>query len=237
MMEIETGEKGMHREDCTGVILAGGLNLRFGGRNKALAKIGGQTILERILSAFEGLFPETMVVSNSPLDFLASNSLIVTDIVSIRTPLAGLHAALSYAQTPYIFTVACDTPFLKTAMIARILTQIDTKCDIVVPDTYAGLQPLCAVYAKTCLPLIEKQLRLVPEAAPPEATPGGVNGRSNRILNQGLKILNIYDKVRVKKIPEKTLRPVDPDLLSFFNINTPEDFARAEQILLEKIEP
>jgi len=85
----------MQNTDCTGVILAGGLNRRFGGRNKALMEVGGQTVLDRVLSAFAGLFSETMVVTNTPLAFLSCESLVVTDIIDLRTPLAGLHAALN----------------------------------------------------------------------------------------------------------------------------------------------
>jgi molybdopterin-guanine dinucleotide biosynthesis protein A len=222
----------MHYTNCTGIILAGGLNRRFGGRNKALMEIGGQTILDRILSAFTGLFPETMVVTNTPLAFLSCESLLVTDIMDLRTPLAGLHAALNYAKTPSIFVTACDTPFLSSALIEAILANIDAKSDIVVPETENGLQPLCAVYARTCLPPIEKQLRR--ESA---TTPKDTGEPRERILRQGLKILNFYDRVRVKKIPEQTLRRIDPDLLSFFNVNTPEDFARAGQILSGNLNP
>lgn len=202
--------------------------MRFGGRNKALAEIGGQTILDRALSAFGGLFPETMVVTNTPLAYLSCSCLLVTDIVSLRTPLAGIHAALNYAKTPHIFVTACDTPFLSAALIETILEKIDARSDVVVPDTEKGLQPLCAVYARTCLPLIEKQLEMASASEPKDT-----DDSPKRILSRGLKILNFYDHVRVKKIPEKQLRRVDPDLLSFFNVNTPEDFAHAAQILSE----
>lgn len=214
--------------DCTGVILAGGLNTRFGGRNKALAEIGGRSILERTLSAFGDLFPDTMVVTNTPLAYLGFRGLVVTDIIPLRTPLAGLHSALCYTKTPYIFAAACDTPFLNTELIEAILAGIDTGSDIVVPDTEKGLQPLCAVYGRTCLSPIDKQLR---EAS--ASMPVSDGKTAARTLNQGLKILNLYDRVRVKKISEQSLRRVDPDLLSFFNVNTPEDFALAERILSE----
>lgn len=221
----------MMTQSCTGVILAGGLNLRFGGKNKALSRVGGKTILDRTLLSFGTLFPETMVVTKTPLEYLAWNTLIVTDIYSARSPLAGLHAGLTYTQTPYIFITACDTPFLKTALIEIILKELDAKSDIIVPETEKGLQPLCAVYSRQCLPIIEKQLRQ--EAA---ATCNAADGSKKRILNQGLKILNIYDYVRVKKIPEKRFLSLDPELLSFFNVNTPEDFVLAEQILSENPE-
>ena len=189
-------------------------------------EIGGQTILDRIQSAFADLFSETIVVTNTPLAFLSCESLVVTDIIDLRTPLAGLHSALSYAKTPAIFVTACDTPFLSTPLIEAILANMDTRSDIVVPETAKGLQPLCAVYTKTCLPPIEKQLCRESTTAPKDT-----DKPQGRILRQGLKILNFYDSVRVKRIPEQTLRRVDPGLLSFFNVNTPEDFARAGQIL------
>ena len=213
---------------CTGVILAGGLNLRFGGKNKALSEVCGKTILDRTLSSFGTLFQETMVVTKTPLEYLAWNVLIVTDIFAARSPLAGLHAGLTYAQTPYIFITACDTPFIKTALIEALLKEIDAKSDIIVPETEKGLQPLCAVYTKQCLPIIEKQLRQEATVSRSDA-----DSSKKRVLNHGLKILNIYDTVRVKRIPEQHLLAIDPDLLSFFNVNTPEDFVRAEQILSE----
>jgi molybdopterin-guanine dinucleotide biosynthesis protein A len=218
----------MHYTDCTGVILAGGLNRRFGGRHKALAEIGGRTILERILSVFTGLFAETMVVTNTPLAFLSCESLLVTDIIDLRTPLSGLHAGLSYAKTRHIFASACDTPFLSADLIEEILANIDNKSDVVVPETEEGLQPLFAIYTGTCLSPIEKQLRQGVSSSGLDT-----NESQKRILNQGLKILNFYNHVRVKKVNEPSLRRVDPDLISFFNINTPEDFARAGQILSE----
>lgn len=228
MKGLMNKNKEMHNTDCTGIILAGGLNMRFGGKNKALAEIGGQTILDRTLSVFSSLFSETMLVTNTPEAYLSFSGLIVTDIISLRTPLAGLHAALSYAKTSYIFVTACDTPFLGTALIEAILAERDTKSDIVVPDSENGLQPLCAVYAKTCLPPIEKQLRQASATIPKDT-----NEAQKRILSRELKILNFYDQVRVKKIPEQSLRRVEPNLLSFFNINTPEDFEHAAQILSE----
>lgn len=213
---------------CTGVILAGGLNLRFGGKNKALSKVGGETILDRTLSSFGTLFAETMVVTKTPLEYLAWNTLVVTDIFPARSPLAGLHAGLTYSKTPYIFITACDTPFIKTALIQAILNEIDAKSDVIVPETEKGLQPLCAVYSRQCLPIIEKQLQ-----QEMSANRSISNDNKKRVLNQGLKILNMYDMVRVKRIPEQRLLDVDPDLLSFFNVNTPEDFVVAEQILSE----
>ena len=113
-------------------------------------------------------------------------------------------------------------------MIRTILDEIDAKNDIIVPETESRMQPLCAVYSRQCLPAIEEQLRQEKAAARADSNDG-----KKRNLNRGLKILNLFKKVRVKKIPEQTLIKADPDLLSFFNANSPEDFALAERILSE----
>jgi molybdopterin-guanine dinucleotide biosynthesis protein A len=84
---------------------------------------------------------------------------------------------------------------------------VEAGVDIVIPETSKGFEPLCSVYSKRCLKPIEQQ-----------------------IIKQQLKIRHVFPKVRVKKLPEPILRKADPDLLSFSNINTPEDLAKAEQI-------
>ena len=79
---------------------------------------------------------------------------------------------------------------------------------MVVPETKAGFEPLCAVYSKECLRQVEQQ-----------------------IIQNKLAIRHLFKKRRVKKIPEKILREKDPDLISFFNINTPQDQEKAETML------
>ena len=78
--------------------------------------------------------------------------------------------------------------------------------DLIVPRTPYGLEPLCAVYAKRCLEVIE-----------------------NRLQRGDYRIRRFFDRVRVKHVSEKRLRRVDPDLLSFKNVNTPEDLAEVAQ--------
>lgn len=192
---------------CTGVILAGGQNRRFSGKKKALLRLGGRPILDRIYSVYTELFEEIILVTNDPLQYFDWNATIVTDIYPIRSSLTGIHAGLFYIKTPFAFVVACDIPFLKQALIETILEAMDSRVDVVVPETSNGLEPLCALYAKECLKQIEKQ-----------------------IAGESLKIDRFFEKVRVKKIPETALRAKDPELVSFFNINTPEDLRRAQEI-------
>jgi molybdopterin-guanine dinucleotide biosynthesis protein A len=190
----------------TGVILAGGKNSRFSGKNKALVSIGGKRILDRIYEVFTILFDKIILVTNDPLQYMEWDFDIVTDIFPIRSSLTGIHTGLFYITTPYAFFVACDIPFIKKELIEILLENVEPGIDIVIPETSKGIEPLCSVYSKRCFKPIEKQLE-----------------------KKSLKIQRMFQKVRVKKISEHILRTIDPDLVSFSNINTPDDLAMAKQ--------
>ncbi len=100
---------------CTGVILSGGLATRFDGREKALMRIGGIRILDRIYNVFNALFDEIILVTNNPIQYTEWDLIIVTDLFDIRSSLTGIHAGLFCATNPYAFFSACDAPFLKKA--------------------------------------------------------------------------------------------------------------------------
>lgn len=197
---------------CTGVILAGGLSSRFSGNNKAFLHVGGKRIFDHLYDTFKDVFEEILLVTNDPLKYLEWDLNIVTDIFPYRSSLTGIHAGLFFTQTPYAFFAACDAPFLKRDLIRAILEEIQPRFDVIIPETSLGLEPLCAAYSRQCLQTI-----------------------SAHIVQQEFKIREFFRKVRVKKIPENVLRTTDPDLLSFFNINTPDDLARAEALAREQL--
>ena len=192
---------------CSGVILAGGLNTRFSGREKALIPVGGKRILDRIYAVFSQLFDEILLVSNNPLQYLEWDFHIVTDLYPLRSSLTGIYTGLFYASNPHAFFAACDAPFLNKELIETIIDRIEPGYDAFIPEISVGLEPLCAVYAKQSLKRIEQHLS-----------------------REKLKIQLVFKKNRIKKIPEKILREKDPELISFMNINSPEDLEKAEAI-------
>ena len=196
------------KHSCTGVILAGGLGSRYGGENKAFLNVGGMRIMDRLVELFSTLFDEIIIVTNQPLDFLEWNALIVTDIFPARSSLTGIHTGLFYAGHPFAFFSACDTPFLKKEVVETVLDSLDPGIDLVIPRTSAGFEPLCAAYSQRCLKAAE-----------------------DHILQNKFKIQMALSGKRVRAIPEDVLREKDPDLRSFFNVNSPEDLARAEQFV------
>jgi len=193
---------------CTGVILSGGLATRYGGLEKALLQVGGVRILDRIYNIYRELFEEIILVTNHPQKFLEWDLMIVSDLFPIRSSLTGIHAGLFYMTNPYAFISACDTPFLKKELVETIIAKIEAGIDIVIPETSAGLEPLCAVYSKRCL-----------EPA------------QNHLEQEKLKVIKAFRKSRIKTISEKVLCSIDPDLRSFLNINTPADLQLAEEMV------
>jgi len=192
---------------CSGVILAGGLNTRFSGQDKALISVGRRRILDRIYEVFIQLFDEIFLVTNNPVRYLEWDLNIVSDLYPVRSSLTGIHAGLFYASNPHVFVAACDTPFIKKELIEAIIDRIEPGYDAIIPEISVGLEPLCAAYAKRCLNRIEQHLD-----------------------REMLKIQLVFKKNRIKKIPEKIIRERDPELISFMNINTPEDLEKAEAL-------
>ena len=131
---------------------------------------------------------------------------LVTDLFAERSSLTGIHAGLFYASQPYIFVTACDTPFLQPALIRILLEAAAEAPDVVVPKTAKGFEPLCAVYSQRCLQPI-----------------------THRLKQGDFRIRSIFREVRVHQVGEERLRQGDPDLRSFYNINTLEDLEHARR--------
>jgi molybdopterin-guanine dinucleotide biosynthesis protein A len=189
----------------TGIILAGGKNLRMG-ENKAFLEINGQRIIERTRKLFQELFAEIILVTNSPFAYLDLKLRMVTDLRPGKGALGGIFTGLFYSTYSHAFVAACDMPFLNKEMISYLIS-LASKYDIVIPKTDDGLQPLHAIYSQKCLPHMENLLR------------------------QGnLKIIDFFHLVKTREVSTNELRTFDPLQRSFFNVNTPEDLARAKEL-------
>jgi molybdopterin-guanine dinucleotide biosynthesis protein A len=191
---------------ATGIILAGGKNLRMG-QNKAFIEVQGERIIDRIRRIFVDIFEEVLLVTNSPRDYLDLNLRIVTDLYREKGALGGIFTGLFHASFSHAFVAACDMPFLNPALIAH-LVGLSPGYDIVIPRTEDGLQPLHAAYSRKCLPFMEDLLR-----------------------EGNLKILDFFPRVKKREVPAGEMLPFDPHLSSFLNLNSPEDLARIQSSL------
>ena len=194
---------------CAGIILSGGLNTRMKGKNKAYLEIGGSQFLDRVANTLKNNFDEILLVTKDPSAYNPKDIKIIKDILEANSPLSGIHAGLSNMEADYAFCIGCDTPFLMGEAVEILVNEIEPNADVIVPYSGTYFQPLCAIYSKRCAPLIEGQLS-----------------------KNDLKVDNLFSKIRIKTIPYEIFQQVDEDLISFFNVNSPDDLHYAKQLLL-----
>ncbi len=193
--------------ETTGVILAGGMSRRLG-RNKVLLPVGGEPLINRVSNRLSQVADRMVVVVNnsqraSEID-LPDGVRVVEDIHSGRATLGGIFTGLSEADTHWSIVVACDMPFLNPRLLESML-ELRRGYDAVVPMVDGYPEPTHAVYSKSCLPAIER-----------------------RLLANDLKIARFFDEVRVHYPSDGLIAGIDPEGLSFFNINTQQDLERAD---------
>ena len=184
-----------------GVILAGGKSSRFGS-NKALALHQGVPLIQAIARKLSGLFPETLLITNTPEDYTFLGWPMAQDQHRECGPLAGIHAALRGVSQPRIFVCGCDMPLVDPALV-RFLCELPGNHEVALPWLPEGPEPLYAVYSKTALPFIEENLA----------------------KNQ-CRIGTLYEKLRIRKVTAEEILQVLPDLTTFQNINRLHDLAR-----------
>jgi molybdopterin-guanine dinucleotide biosynthesis protein A len=178
------------------------------GQNKAFLKVGGRTILARLLDTLQLNFEELLLVTREPQCYAQFPVQVVVDLYQDRSSLTGIHAGLINARANYALVVPCDTPLLQPAVIRLLIDALDPQWDVIVPHMDGFYQPLCAIYSKQCLPVIETQLR-----------------------NKNYRIYDFFPRVRVKIVPADQIKAADPQLLSFFNINTPSAHIACQEML------
>jgi len=154
-------------------ILIGGRSSRLG-TDKAFVELGGKTLAERAIATVrDGLSTERItMVAGSSIQFatraIAVGVRFIFDLHEDRGPLGGLHAALANSQTPWIFVLACDYPFLSPDMISMLKEKIGDEFGAVVPQQNDGrLQPLCAFYEVETARTIVEEILDRPRVSPP----------------------------------------------------------------------
>ncbi|MBI4234075.1 MAG: molybdenum cofactor guanylyltransferase [Chloroflexi bacterium] len=200
----------------TGIILAGGKSTRLG-RDKAKERVGGQTLLERAVAALAQVAEEVIIVVASDQERGVPRGprvRVAEDVHPGRGPVGGLHAGLLACRSPHAWAVACDMPFLNPRLL-RSLMALAPGYDAVVPRTGGRDHTLHAVYGRGCLDTLEGLL------AQEQEHPG---------------ILDLLARVRVRYVQEAEVRLLDPEGLSLFNINSPQDLERA-RALVERENP
>lgn len=143
---------------CTGVILAGGANARFGGAHKGLVEVDGRRMVDRVVDALRPTTDELLLIANDEAVKAAIDGLPArADVRRERGSLVGIHTALTYCATGAL-VVAWDMPFVSSALLAALRRRGEESQVAVIPEASRGLEPLCAYYPRSALDVAERQL-------------------------------------------------------------------------------
>ena len=195
--------------NATGAILAGGEASRFGGKPKGLELVGGQRILDRLVATMTiALGSPPLLVANAPDAKTWRGDLrTVGDTQPGLGSLGGIYTAVLEAPAPVV-CVAWDMPFVSEALIRALASGLD-RHDAVLPesDGRRGMEPLCAAYGDACREAI-----------------------ADSLAAGDLRAIGFHDRIRVGILPLAEVRALaDPELV-FFNVNTADDLAKADQL-------
>lgn len=204
--------------DALAVLLAGGGSTRYGSP-KALAEVGGRSLLDRGLGTLDDAVGPAVIVANEPEPYASSGRPIRPDIRPGTGVLGGILTAVTWARErgrEAAAVLACDMPFVPPALLRRLLEEAGPgRASVPESDGPRGVEPLCAVYGVDCAAAIE------------------------RALDRGERaVISFFPDVDVRRLSSSEVRALgDPERM-FFNVNRPAERRRAERLAEERtVEP
>jgi len=199
------------------IVLAGGLSNRFG-HDKGLLQLAGKPLILHVLDKISTIVDEVFIVVGSIQQakvyaILNLNAKIVIDKYEIQSPLVGAITGFENANGEYSLLLPCDTPFV-SSRIASLLLEKCVNRDAVIPRWPNGyIEPLQAAYR----------------------TKSAITAANTALENKKLDMRSMIANLgKVTYTSTLTLKQVDPNLVTFFNINTPEKIRKAEAMIKGK---
>lgn len=184
--------------DCSALILAGGQSSRMG-LDKTLLEFEGQTLLQRAIDRMRSVFPEVVVSVRAHREDIDVAQ--VVDEACASGPLSGMCAGLAASRTPWLFAIAADMPYADQATIVRLAQCRSDDFQAIIPVVGGHPQPLFGYYRASSLPVFRAVL--------------AGNGKHS--------LRSVLSQMTVKWVDEALLRPSDPELRSFTDLDTPAD--------------
>ncbi|GAB4497620.1 MAG: hypothetical protein OHK003_06890 [Anaerolineales bacterium] len=179
------------------------------GEDKALKPFLGKPLIQRVIERLSPIADEMIVTTNRPADYEFLGLRLMPDLKPGRGALGGLYTAIASASHPVVAVAACDMPFASKSFFEsahRLL--VKEEADVVIAKTDEGYEPFHALYRReTCLPAIE-----------------------TAINEDKWKVIAWFPQVKVRTLSPDEIKILDPSGLCFWNVNTPEEFAEAEQL-------
>lgn len=190
-------------------IVAGGRSLRMG-RDKSFVLLHGKPMIEHVLARVSTLpVGAVQLITNLPGAYAYLRLPTHPDVFPDKGALGGIFSAVYHSPSEYTLVVGCDMPYLSNALLRHMASLLEERpgpYDVIVPVHRDHPQGLHAIYRKTCLAPIQADLEA-----------------------DRLKVIGFYSAVKVRYIQPAEYHDLDPDGLSFKNINTPEELERANK--------
>jgi molybdopterin-guanine dinucleotide biosynthesis protein A len=191
------------------IVLVGGRSSRMG-RPKAWLDLEGAPLLARVVEQVRTWSDEIVLIAAPEQDLpplAGTPPRILHDDHPGAGPLPALAVGLEAVRASWALLLACDAPLVRTSVVARLAAERGTEVDAVVPIWDGRPQPLVALYRRALAPHVRT------------------------LVAAGERRMHVLAaEPRVTRIPEETLRPLDPTGESFRTVNTPEEFAAAAAI-------
>ncbi|MDQ6950259.1 MAG: molybdenum cofactor guanylyltransferase [Mariprofundales bacterium] len=195
--------------NCTAVIMAGGESTRMG-RDKARIPLAGIPLIDHVIAVIAPLFSQIVVSVRAPRAEITLPQLCDQNSDQVgkgRGPMIGIATALEQVETPWVFALACDMPFVSPQPI-HCMARKRAGQQVVVPIVDGTVQPLAAFYAKSCLPLMRKQ-----------------------IISGDRSLQRMIARMQTTLVDEAELKRYDPELLSFMDLDCEADIDAAKAVL------
>ncbi|MGC1444136.1 MAG: molybdenum cofactor guanylyltransferase MobA [Xanthobacteraceae bacterium] len=201
----------MNSPPTLGLVLAGGLARRMGGGDKARIRISGATILSRVLTHLKLQCGRIIINANGdPARFADTSLPVVADSVpDFAGPLAGILAGFDWAaahapEIDWLLSVPGDCPFLPRNLLERLhQARLAASTPLACARSGEWRHPVVALWSVA----LREDLR-------------------RALTEENLHKIEIWTGRHGIAIADWPAEPVDP----FFNVNTPEDAARAEKL-------
>ena len=198
------------------LVLAGGRSSRMGlNKDKGHMQFKGTSLIGYVLNnimSIKGVTRRNVIIVGPKEKYSKYQFTVVEDFYPQKGPLGGIFSGLQYSKTAYNLVIGYDMPFIEPKLVEYMFKQ-SKGYDLVIPTYGQELyEPLCAIYSKNCLKVMERNLK-----------------------NDILAVRNIFSFCKIRLIREEEIRMFDPELHYFFNINVQNDFVEAEKIERDRI--
>jgi molybdopterin-guanine dinucleotide biosynthesis protein A len=197
--------------DRSAIVLAGGFSSRFG-QDKGVLELANKPLIKHVVDAVSSVVDETIVVANSQervtqyTKVMTAGVQFVVDVCESRSPLIGALTGFGVAHGKYSLLLPFDTPFISKEVVSLLFELCRNKSAAIPRWPNENIEPLHAVY----------QTEPALEAAKTAVAEGKLNMRA------------MIKKLRgVRYVSTLVIQQLDPELRTFFNINTPADLKKA----------